>query len=444
MDIYFISNLTSLKGYYSGWGNFPRKFGKLFTCRTLKEIKLFLLQNKPFIPVGNFRSYGDSALSENMMKFDPPKSIKINIHKQTATVSANVLIGDLIEKSIPLGLFPAVVPGTKFVTIGGAIAADIHGKNHHLDGCFSDHILSFEIITPDGKKVQCGRESTPELWKLTCGGMGLTGIIVSAKLKLKKVNSSIIDQTSINANSIVELFNLFEKNNEDFYSVAWVDCTAKKNHLGRGIFLSGKFSKNPEDDPLKVHSDSYFSIPFLMPKYLINALTIKCFNFMYYAYSKYSKNQIEIHYDKFFFPLDRIKNWNRIYGGSGFLQYQFVIPKSSSLEGIKSILSIIKNSGENSPLAVLKLFGKQNGNYLSFPMEGYTLALDFKNTPKVHKLLSKLDEIVKNNNGRIYLAKDSRVKKQNLLNGYKKFEIFKNQFVNQKAFSSSQSKRLFH
>tara|TARA_B100000945_G_C20159051_1_gene492254 strand:- start:150 stop:695 length:546 start_codon:yes stop_codon:yes gene_type:complete len=181
-----------------------------------------------------------------------------------------------------------------------------------------------------------------------------------------------------------------------------------------------------------------------MPKYLINRFTVKVFNFIYYAFSQYSQSERQIHYDKFFFPLDRVKNWNRIYGGSGFLQYQFVLPKSSSLDGLRSILSTINNSGEDSPLAVLKLFGKQNGNYLSFPMEGYTLALDFKNTPKVHQLLSKLDEIVKNNNGRIYLAKDSRVNKRNLSSGYQKFEIFKNQFINQKVFSSLQSQRLFH
>ena len=444
MDIYSISKLTSLKSYYSAWGNFPQQFGELFTCKTLKEIKIFLLQKKPFIPVGNLKSYGDSALSDRMMKFDPPKTIRINSNKRIASVSANVSIGDLIKKSIPLGLFPAVVPGTKFVTIGGAIASDIHGKNHHIDGCFSDHLLSFEIITPNGNKVQCDREKTPGLWKTTCGGMGLTGVITSAKLKLKKVNSSMIDQKTIKADSIEKLFHLFEKNNQDPYSVAWLDCTAKNENLGRGIFLSGKFSDNILNKPLTIHLHPNFSIPFLMPKYLINRFTVKVFNFIYYAFSQYSQSERQIHYDKFFFPLDRVKNWNRIYGGSGFLQYQFVLPKSSSLDGLRSILSTINNSGEDSPLAVLKLFGKQNGNYLSFPMEGYTLALDFKNTPKVHQLLSKLDEIVKNNNGRIYLAKDSRVKKRNLSSGYQKFEIFKNQFINQKVFSSLQSQRLFH
>ena len=444
MDIYSISKLAGLKGYYSAWGNFPLKFGVLFICKTVEEIKSLLIQEKRFITIGNLKSYGDCALSDTMMKFDPPKTIKINISQQTATVSANVLIGDLIEKTMPLGLFPAVVPGTKFVSIGGAIAADIHGKNHHLDGCFSDHILSFEIIKPNGEKIQCSREKTPELWKLTCGGMGLTGIIITAKLKLKKVNSHIIHQTTIKADSIDELFNLFEKNKQDSYSVAWVDCTGKNGNLGRGIFLSGKFSDKLEKRPMKIHSYSSLCIPFLMPKFLLNPLTIKCFNILYYTFSQGFKKKKHTHYDSFFFPLDRIKNWNRIYGDKGFLQYQFVLPKSSSLKGIKAILSIISKSGEGSPLAVLKLFGKQNNNYLSFPMEGYTLALDFKNTPKVHELLEKLDAIVNENNGRIYLAKDSRTKKYSLLKGYKEFKKFKNKIVNQKTFSSLQSRRLFN
>lgn len=432
-----------LKGYFSAWGNFPVKLGDLVTLKTVKEIQSFLYNKKPFIPVGNFKSYGDSALNDTMVKFNPVKTIEINRQEQTATVSANVLIGDLIEKTMPLGLFPVVVPGTKFVTIGGAIAADIHGKNHHLDGCFSDHVLSFEIITTDGRKVHCDAKKNQELWKLTCGGMGLTGLIISAKLKLQKVNSSIIYQRTIKASSIDELFNCFEKNNQDRYSVAWVDCTAKNDSLGRGVFISGNFANNPRNQKLKLHKNPKFSIPFVMPKYLINHTTIRCFNSLYYRLSGNSKARRQMHYDNFFFPLDKIKNWNRIYGDAGFLQYQFVLPKLSSSIALKSILERIVDSGEGSPLAVLKLFGNQNKNYLSFPMEGYTLALDFKNTPKVHQLLIELDSIVNDNNGRIYLAKDARIKPQSFKNGYQEFQCFKDKIKNQKKIQSLQSRRLF-
>jgi FAD/FMN-containing dehydrogenases len=259
-------NLNKSKGYFSTWSNSPVKLGELVTLKTIKKIQSLIPYKKPFIPVGNFKSYGDCALSDTMVKFDPVKTIQINRQNQTATVSSNVLIGDLIQKTIPMGLFPIVVPGTKFVTIGGAIAADIHGKNHHLDGCFSDHVISFEIITSNGRTVLCDRNKNQELWKLTCGGMGLTGVITSAKLKLKKVNSSTINQTTVKASSIDGLFDYFEKNNKDTYSVAWVDCTAKNDSLGRGIFISGDFSSNPKDQRLIVHKNPKFSIPFLMPK----------------------------------------------------------------------------------------------------------------------------------------------------------------------------------
>ena len=207
--------------------------------------------------------------------------------------------------------------------------------------------------------------------------------------------------------------------------------------------MSGKFSNNPKNHSLSMHNGPKFSVPFLMPKYLVNPLTINCFNSLYFRFSKNAKKGRQTHYDNFFFPLDKIKNWNRIYGNAGFIQYQFVLPKSSSLAGIKSILRLISNAGEISPLAVLKLFGRQNQNYLSFPMEGYTLSLDFRNTPKVHELLIELDSIVNDNNGRIYLAKDSRINNQNFKNGYKALHRFKNKIKHQKNISSMQSQRLF-
>ena len=430
------------KKYFSAWGNFPIKLGKLITYKTVQEVQSFLSKKKPFIPVGNFRSYGDCALNETMLKYNPVKKIKVNCEKETAVVSANVLIGDLIKKTLPMGLFPVVVPGTKFVTIGGAIAADIHGKNHHLEGCFSDHVLSFKLIKNNGQVVICEKKKNNELWKLTCGGMGLTGVIISAKLKLKKVNSSIIYQKSIKASSIDELFDCFEKNNQDPFSVAWVDCTSRGHSLGRGIFMSGKFLDESKNHYYKVHHNPKFSIPFLLPKYFINKITIKCFNNIYYRFSKNSQNRRHVHYDDFFFPLDKIKNWNRIYGDAGFLQYQLVLPKISSNKGIKSILKLISNSEEGSSLAVLKLFGKENENYLSFPMEGYTLSLDFKNTPRIHELLTKLDLIVNDNGGRIYLAKDSRINIESFKNGYIGFKKFKDIYNNQKNIESVQSKRL--
>jgi len=411
---------------------------------SIEELKSFIQSKKQFIPVGNFKSYGDCALGDTMLKFSPPKNIHINKKDRVATVSSNVLLGELIQHALPKGMFPIVVPGTKYVTIGGAIAADVHGKNHHLDGCFSDHVLSFNLLTQDGKHIQCDKNKTPDLWKSTCGGMGLTGVITSAKIKLQKVKSPIIGQKAIKVDSLSELFNCFKQNNSDPYSVAWIDCTAKGDSLGRGVYMSGRFIDNPTNQTYSIYKSQKFSIPFTFPKFTLNPITIKCFNSLYYYLSKSDDSSREINYDDFFFPLDKIKKWNRLYGDKGFLQYQFVLPINTSLNGMKLILREISISRQGSPLAVLKLFGKQNENYLSFPMEGFTLALDFKNTPKVHNLLNKLDSMVNDLGGRFYLAKDSRMNKLTFKKGYGKYQLFRNKLMKHNSISSLQSNRLVY
>jgi len=410
---------------------------------SIEELKSFIQSKKQFIPVGNLKSYGDCALGDTMLKFSPPKKMHINKKDRVATVSSNVLLGELIQHALPKGMFPIVVPGTKYVTIGGAIAADVHGKNHHLDGCFSDHVLSFNLLTQDGKHIQCDKNKTPDLWKLTCGGMGLTGVITSAKIKLQKVKSPIIEQKTIKADSLSELFNCFIQNNIDPYSVAWIDCTAKGDSLGRGVYMSGRFIDNPTNQTYSIHKSQKFSIPFTFPKFTLNPITTKCFNSLYYYLSKSDDSSREINYDDFFFPLDKIKKWNRLYGDKGFLQYQFVLPTNTSLNGMKLILKEISKSRQGSPLAVLKLFGKQNENYLSFPMEGFTLALDFKNTQKVHHLLNKLDSMVNDLGGRFYLAKESRIKSKLFWQGYTIPREIKTNIINQSLLLSDQRKRLF-
>ena len=434
------------KKYYSGWGNYPVKHGKLIEVSSSEDLSNLIQKENSFIPVGNFRSYGDSALSETMVQFTPKKTIEIDSSKKTAIVSADILIGDLIDKSLPIGLFPPVVPGTKFVTIGGAIAADIHGKNHHIDGCFSDHVIWFKLMKHDGKIVKCSKESTSELFALTCGGMGLTGVIISAKIKMKQVESDLIYQETFSASSLQKLFNLFDDHREKQFSVAWIDCTANGNNLGRGIFMSGEFCKSSKIGRYKSKNKKKISVSFFLPPWLMNPLTIKLFNtFYFYISSLINKSKSIVEYNKFFFPLDNIHHWNRMYGTTGFLQYQFVLPFKNSYEGLKKILGIISDSRQGSPLAVLKLFGPRNKNYLSFPMEGFTLALDFKNQPDLFSLLDELDKIVLDNGGRVYLAKDARIKKKNFESGYAKIKEFRRLRHQEKLgnkFQSYQSKRL--
>ena len=433
------------KKYYSSWGNFPIHRGKLALISSLEELSSFLQNKRSFIPVGNFRSYGDCALSKTMVKYNGGKKIKINKQNGSAIVSGDVIIGDLIHESLPLGWFPAVVPGTKFVTIGGAIAADIHGKNHHKDGCFSNHVKKIDLMTSCGNIVKCSPIDTPELFRATCGGMGLTGIILNVEIQLIRVESGSINQGLFPANSFNELFELFYEHKRKPYSVAWLDCTAKGKNLGRGILFIGEFLRkgyNKSTPPYRTK----LKIPFFPPSWLINHLTIRLFNFLYFHYLIFkSGSETIINYDSFFFPLDGINQWNRLYGKSGFLQYQFVLPLKNSKEGMEKILKIISESGQGSPLAVLKLFGPRNENYLSFPIKGFTLALDFKNQPTLYPLLDQLDKIVLEYEGKIYLAKDARIKAENFESGYNQIQDFRHLRYQKNLtakFQSYQSRRL--
>ena len=436
------------KKYHSGWNHFPIQYGKINEFDSINKLSKYFKKNKTSsIPVGNFKSYGDCVLNRNMAKYVGAKKIILNKLKKTTIVSSNVLIDDLIKKTMPYGFFPPVVPGTKYISIGGAIAADIHGKNHHINGSFCDHVIWFDIMISNGSVIRCSKTNNKELFRMTCGGMGLTGFIIRAKIKMIFVNSFSIKQISYVANNLSDLFQLFNDNQTKEYSVAWIDCTARGNSLGRGIMLLGEFAKG--DDKTKYNQFSKnqkFGIPFYLPDYFMNRYTIRVFNSLYFSSFK-DKQESIVDYDNYFFPLDKISHWNRLYGTSGFIQYQFVLPLDRSFSGLKTILTLIANYGKVSPLAVLKLLGPENKNYLSFPMKGYTLAVDFKNHPSIFPLLEKLDRIVNKNSGRIYLAKDSRVSKDQFEKNYKKIKDFRNYRKtdiqkNNITFCSKQSYRL--
>ena len=448
---YFISNghlhLLVKNNNISAWGNFPRIIGKISKASTREQLIKTLNENDTIIPFGNGRSYGDSALNDHMVQYDNPEiSIEFDQELGIVQVSAATQIGDLIDYILPFGWFPPVVPGTKFVTIGGAIAADIHGKNHHIDGCFSQHVLSFNLMLADGDIIHCSKSNTPELFKATCGGMGLTGIILNAKIKMMSVQSNIVEQISYKAKNINQIFSLFQKNDSKRYSVAWIDCTAKENKLGRGILITGDFIEQEYQSEINRPKKPGISIPFFLPSWIINKFSLKIFNTLYYNVSGLKeKKKINIDYNDFFFPLDTLHHWNRLYGRKGFLQYQFVLPLKYSFTGIQKILVKISQSGQGSPLAVLKLFGPENKNYLSFPMKGYTLALDFKNQPSVFPLLNELDKIVLEYKGRVYLAKDARINKANFESGYGRINNFRklrHQDNLEIKFQSHQSRRL--
>lgn len=425
------------------WGMYPKIINTVFKFDQVSTLKEIINNQNDLIPYGNGRSYGDSALSPNIINIRP-KDYFIGFDEETGVlhIQAGVLLSEILELYVPKGWFLKITPGTKLITIGGAIASDVHGKNHHVEGCFSECLEEFNIMLADGKIVTCSKEATPELFKVTCGGMGLTGIILDAKISLKKINSQYIDQTTIKTKNLKETFDAFEKYKDTPYSVAWIDCLAKGDKIGKCLLMVGDFK---DDGKLNYKNKKQLSIPFNFPSFALNNWTVRAFNWLYYGKSKAGVSEQTVDIDTFFYPLDAIGHWNRIYGKSGFTQYQFILPKETSYEGLEEILTAISKSGKGSFLAVLKLYGKANENWLSFPIEGYSLALDFKIENGLFELLDQLDEIVVKYEGRIYLTKDVRVTKEIFEKGYPQIENFRKFRKENKMdtkFQSLQSKRV--
>lgn len=425
-----------------GWGRYPSFEAKVLTPSFDSQCKEFI-KHKDLIPRGLGRSYGDSSLNSIVLETSRLNHF-IAFNHETGIIScqAGVSIREILNLVIPKGWFVPVTPGTGFVTLGGAIASDVHGKNHHIGGSFSQHVISFELLQGNGEKVTVTPFGMPDLFRATCGGMGLTGVILSATFQLIPIQSSFISQRTIRANSLEEVCELFEANALSTYSVAWVDCLAKGKQMGRSLLMLGEHSIN---GGLDLGSQPKKSLPSDMPNWFLNPSSIKAFNFFYFHKSIFSPQNIDLPYQPYFYPLDAINNWNRLYGKNGFIQYQFVVPKAVGVEGLKRILDVISKSKKGSFLAVLKVFGKGNENYLSFPMEGYSLALDFKMEPGIIDLVKRLDSMVLEMGGRVYLAKDALMSEQMFKSTYPQWQIFEEVRAKYGAigrFTSNQSRRL--
>jgi decaprenylphospho-beta-D-ribofuranose 2-oxidase len=425
----------------TNWGNFPVVEKEMKSEDSCSKIKEYVRNNHEIIARGNGRCYGDASLSENIFSTKRlNKFISFDRLNGIIECESGVLLSDILEVIVPQGYFLFVTPGTKFISVGGAIASDIHGKNHHAEGCFSEYVLEFSLLNEKSEIIICSPSENADKFWATIGGMGLTGIILSAKFKLKNIESSYIRQESIKAENLDEIFKLFDESESWTYNVAWIDCLQKGKNLGRSIMMRGEHAfkhdlpKKLQENPLEQKKNSSPSIPFYFPNFVLNNLTVKLFNLLYYF--KQNKKIVKnyVHYEPFFYPLDIVSDWNRIYGKNGFIQYQMVIPKETGKEGMRKILDTIAKSGNGSFLAVLKLFGKHNPEaYNSFPLEGYTLALDFKVNSKLKKLVAQLDEIVEEFGGRIYLTKDS-MSKSSLTNYL--------QNIQNPKFNSLQQKRI--
>jgi FAD/FMN-containing dehydrogenase len=309
------------------------------------------------------------------------------------------------------------------------IAADIHGKNHHRVGSIGKHIEHLRLYLADGDIVTCSRQQNPELFEATLGGMGLTGIILSARIKLIPVTSAYVRQRVVKTSNVDETLELFSgQDNAAYYSVAWIDCLAPAPANGRSLFFCGEhaapadLSSRLRATPFKYSHRRGISVPFEAPSGLLNGWSIRLFNALYYRLNRSVEQLID--YERFFFPLDTLGHWNRLYGPSGFLQYQCLLPIKATEKGLKRILEIIAQTRNGSFLAVLKRLGP-GGRYLSFPEEGYTITLDFPIGAKSQTLLPKLDTVVRDNGGRIYLAKDARAPRDLIEKGYPDIELFR-------------------
>lgn len=399
----------------TNWGNFPIVEAEIRSEDSYDNIKNFVNTHNEVIARGNGRCYGDASLGEHIFSTKRlNKFISFDRLNGIIECEAGVLLSEVLEVTVPQGYFLYVTPGTKFITIGGAIASDVHGKNHHAEGCFSEYVEEFSLMNERGNIIKCSRTENADVFWATIGGMGLTGIILSAKFKLKNIESSFIRHESIKAENLDEIFRLFDESEDWTYTAAWIDCLQTGKNMGRSILLRGEHAmkaelpKNLAEKPMKPAKAFRPTVPFYFPGFALNKLSVKLFNYVYYHKQRSKILSSFISYEPFFYPLDVVNNWNKIYGKSGFIQYQMVIPKEHGKDGMKKILKTIARSGNGSFLAVLKLFGKDNPlAYNSFPMEGYTLALDFKVNKKLKKLIDQLDDIVEEFGGRIYLTKDS-------------------------------------
>ncbi len=424
------------------WGLYPRHYGTSERVRSGADAERAVSEGA-LIPFGNGRSYGDSALGPHVARMRDLRHL-LGFDDETGVlhVQAGVLLSEILDVFVPRGWFLSVTPGTKLITVGGAIASDVHGKNHHIAGCFSACVRSFRIVLASGEVVVCTPQGTPDLWRATCGGQGLTGIILDAEIALKPIRSSTVEQLTIKTRDLRETFDAFDAHAASPYSVAWIDCLASGRSLGRSLLMLGDFA---DDGDLTYRSGQRLRVPFHLPSVALNRWSVRAFNALYYGKALRREQQARVGIDTFFYPLDAIGNWNRIYGKAGFVQYQFILPLESSFDGMQKILTEIAAAGEGSFLAVLKLYGPANANWLSFPLEGYSLALDFKANDAVFNLLDRLDRLVVAHGGRIYLSKDARVSREVFEAGYPnidRFRDFRRANGMDVAFQSRQSIRL--
>jgi FAD/FMN-containing dehydrogenase len=411
------------------WGRypyFPQQIEQLNWRDELAPVLTALRSSQTSaLPYGNGRSYGDSCLaaSDHLLQMrGVNRFISADWRQGVIRAEAGVTLEEILQVSIPRGWFLPVTPGTKFVTLGGAIANDVHGKNHHVRGTFGLYVTRFALLRSDRGLIECSPQENNELFAATIGGLGLTGIIVWLELQLMPIRASALDAINFRFENLDEFFALSDQYDPKHeYSVAWVDCVASGGALGRGHFTVGDHA-NAGD--LALSAKRKLTMPITPPISLVNSLSLRGFNYFYYHRQRERERHFRIDYDSFFYPLDAIAHWNRLYGPRGFQQYQCVIPHPSARDAMTEILRAIAAHGAGSFLAVLKRCGeKSSPGLLSFPLPGVSLALDFPQRNALNqKLFAKLDTIVRESGGRLYPAKDAHMRGSDFRHAYPEWE----------------------
>jgi len=404
-----------VKRRYESWGRYPRTKQESVQLRwACAPLPIRSATDKALLPYGNGRSYGDSCLNDGGLLLDArglDRFIAFDPATGVLACEAGVLLSEILQLVVPRGWFLPVTPGTQFVTVGGAIANDVHGKNHHRSGTFGSHVRRFELLRSDGARLICSPEENSEWYRATIGGLGLTGLVLWAEVALRPMANPYMNVETIRYERLDEFFAISRSSDQDFeYTVAWLDCMARGNKLGRGIFMRANHAPalcrtRPRERRRRL------KMPIDIPFSLVNKVSLEVFNWLYYHKAPRYRTREIVHCAPFFYPLDAIGGWNRIYGSKGFMQYQCVIPFTDGPGAVRELLKRIAASGAGSFLSVIKVFGnKPSPGMMSFPRPGVTIALDFSNHgDRTLRLLEDLDEIVGDANGAVYAAKDARM-----------------------------------
>jgi FAD/FMN-containing dehydrogenase len=413
------------------WGRIPRSHMRVARPSFRDELNGLIAEGSAspnhLLASGLRRSYGDSCINDGGAMIDMTgldRFVSFDRSTGLLVAEAGVSLSQILELAVPAGYFLPVTPGTKHVTLGGAVANDVHGKNHHRAGTIGRWVRGLDLLRSDGTELSLAPDDTTGAFSATIGGLGLTGVITRVELELLPAASSNMDVETVPFRGLNEFFALADESDASHdYTVAWVDCLASGSTLGRGVFTRARHARDGE---LRVHSGRGPSVPMDAPGFLLNRLSLSAFNELYFRLAGRPR-QTRMPYNPFFYPLDAVDGWNRLYGRRGFYQYQSVVPPAHAGAATAEMLRTIAQAGQGSFLAVLKTFGDvPSPGLMSFPMKGTTLALDFANRgPSTLSLLDKLDGIVREAGGRLYPAKDGRLPSPMFHAGYPALEQFR-------------------